>query len=194
LERDHRTETPVSDSVFHILRNFYSYDSTDLNARREAVDKSSPHWIAEKITFDTAYDHQRVIAWLYLPRNAKPPYQTVIYFPAGHARAVGSIDEAEISRFAFLIKSGRAVLAPVYQGLYERRPTLRPGGSGERDLMIQQQKDFRRSMDYVETRPDISRGQFGFFGISAGAQMGAAHFGTGASDPCRGSGRRRAGR
>ena len=172
LERDHRTEKPVSDNVFQILRNFYSYDSSDLNVQREAVDESSPHWRAERITFDAAYDRQRVIAWLYLPRNAKPPYQTVVYFPAGHARSVGSIDEAEISRFAFLIKSGRAVLAPVYQGLYERRRTIRRGESGERDLMIQQHKDFRRSLDYLETRADIARDRLAFFGISAGSQMG----------------------
>jgi cephalosporin-C deacetylase-like acetyl esterase len=172
LERDHRTESPVSDKVFRILQSFYSYDHSELNAQREAVDESSAHWRAERITFDTAYDGQRVIAWLYLPRNAKPPYQTIVYFPAGHARAVGSIDEAEISRFAFLIKSGRAVLAPVYQGLYERRRTIRRGESGERDLMIQQHKDFRRSLDYVETRADIARDRLGFFGISAGSQMG----------------------
>ena len=91
-ERDHRTESPVSDSVFQILRNFYSYDRTELNPKSEAVDESSAHWTAQKITFDGAYDHQRVIAWLYLPKNAKPPYQTIVYFPAGHARAVGSID------------------------------------------------------------------------------------------------------
>ena len=171
-QRDHRKEKPVSDRVFRILQSFYSYDRTDLKAKTQSVDASSPYWRAERITFDAAYDHQRVIAWLYLPRNAKPPYQTIIYFPAGHARTVGSIDDAEINKFEFLMKSGRAVLLPVYQGTFERRRTIPHGPSGERDLIIQQYKDFRRSVDYLETRTDITRDRLGFFGISAGSKMG----------------------
>jgi len=38
--------------------------------------------------------------------------------------------------------------------------------------MIQQCKDFQRSVDYLETRPDIAHDQLGFFGISQGSKMG----------------------
>lgn len=72
----------------------------------------------------------------------------------------------------FLMKSGRAVLFPEYQGTFERRPSNPPGPSGFRDQMIEQCKDLQRSIDYLETRTDIARGQLGFFGISSGAQAG----------------------
>jgi dienelactone hydrolase len=170
--RDYRTEKPVSDIVFRILQRFYSYDRTELKAKMESVDESSPYWRTERITFDAAYDHQRVPAWLYLPRNAKPPYQTIVFFPSGHAVTVGTIDEAEIKRMDFLMKSGRAVVFPVYQGTFERRAHTPPGPSGERDQTIQQAKDLQRSVDYLETRPDIAHDQIGFFGISAGSHKG----------------------
>jgi DNA-binding winged helix-turn-helix (wHTH) protein/dienelactone hydrolase len=169
--RDHRTEKPVSDGVFRILHNFYSYDRTEFKAVREAVDESSLDWKSERITFDAAYDRQRLTAWLYLPRNAKPPFQTIIYHPAGSANVLGSIDEVELKRFAFLMKTGRAVLLPIYAGTYGR--TLNPSGtSTERDLVIQHCKEVQRSIDYLETRPDIARGQLGYYGISAGARLG----------------------
>ena len=39
------------------------------------------YWKVEKITFDAGYNNERMQAWLYLPKDAKPPYQTVIYVP-----------------------------------------------------------------------------------------------------------------
>ena len=33
-------------------------------------------------------------------------------------------------------------------------------------------KDLGRSMDYLETRPDIDRGRFAFYGLSLGAEAG----------------------
>jgi dienelactone hydrolase len=167
--RDYRTEKPVSDSIFRILQRFYSYDRTELKAKTGSVDESSPYWRTERITFDAAYDHQRVTAWLYLPRNAKPPYQTIVFFPSGHALTVGSIDEAEIKRMDFLIRSGRAVVFPVYQGTFERRAHTPPGPSSERDQTIQQAKDLQRSVDYLETRQDIAHDRIGLFGISNGS-------------------------
>jgi pimeloyl-ACP methyl ester carboxylesterase len=171
--RDHRTEKPATDRVYRILQGFYSYDPTDLETVRESVDDSSPNWRAERITFNAAYHHQRVIAWLYLPKNKPPPYQTIIYFPPTSARVLARIDEAEINRIAFLIKSGRAVLFPIYQGTYERRATEPPGPSGERDRVVEQCKDFRRSIEYLKTRPDLSSDRLGYYGLSEGARLGS---------------------
>jgi eukaryotic-like serine/threonine-protein kinase len=84
---------------------------------------------------------------------------------------LSSIDDAEIRQFAFLMRSGRAVLFPIYQGTYERRPSKPLGPSSERDEVVQQFKDLRRSIDYLETRTDIARGRLGYFGISMGARL-----------------------
>lgn len=170
--RDYRTEKPASDEVFHILSNFYSYDHTELKAVRQSVDATSTLWNVEHITLDAAYGPQRIIASLYLPKNAKPPYQTVVYFPSRSALYLGAVDDYEVKLIEFLVKSGHAVLFPVYQGMYQRRPTSPPGPSGERDRVIEQSKDLRRCLDYLETRSDIALDRIGYYGISDGARLG----------------------
>jgi dienelactone hydrolase len=111
-----------------------------------------------------------VIAWLYLPRNASPPYQTVLYFPDSTAELFRSSENAPTRSFDFIVRSGRALLLPVYKGTYERRSdSARPGASARRDLLIQWAKDLGRSIDYLETRKDIDASRLAFYGFSLGA-------------------------
>ena len=82
--RNYSVEKPVSDEAFRSYRELYSYDRTDLKAAVEAVDETE-HWRQEKVSFDAAYGNERVPAHLFLPRNAKPPYQTIVFHPTGEA-------------------------------------------------------------------------------------------------------------
>ena len=169
LTRDYSRETPASDEAFRIYRGFYAYDKTPLNAAIESTDDSSPYWRQQKIVFDAAYGRERVPAYLFLPRNARPPYQTVVYFPSSSALTATSSQDVEMRVYDFVIRSGRAVLYPIYKGTYERR-NASPGGPNEdRDMVIQWSKDLGRSLDYLETRPDIDRGKFAYFGLSLGS-------------------------
>jgi len=66
--RDYWKEKPVPDEVFKAYAALYAYDKGDLNARveeRASMDISS----CEKVTFDAAYDGDRVTAYLFLPKN-----------------------------------------------------------------------------------------------------------------------------
>jgi dienelactone hydrolase len=79
---------------------------------------------------------------------------------------------------SFLIRNGRAVLYPVYKGTFERRkPELTPLHIGANnfaftEFLIQIVKDFRRCIDYLETRPDIDTGNLAFYGMSWGGLLG----------------------
>ena len=42
-------------------------------------------WRMETVSFRAAYGNERVTAYLFLPDNAKPPFQTVVYFPGSTA-------------------------------------------------------------------------------------------------------------
>ena len=76
--------------------------------------------------------------------------------------------------FSFLVRSGRAVLFPVYKGTYERRlPADAPRGPNVyRDVTIQRAKDLGRSLDYLQTRSDVRADRVGFHGLSLGAYAG----------------------
>ena len=82
--RDYSVETPVSDAVFDSWRSLFRYDQSELNATTEATD-DTPAWRKETVSFDAAYGNERIRAYLYLPKNATPPYQTIVYFPGGDA-------------------------------------------------------------------------------------------------------------
>ncbi len=170
---DPKSVVPVSDELFDVYRRFYIYDRTPLNARVDGVDDTSPHWRKETVSFDAAYSGERVPAILFLPKNAAPPYQTIVLFPSAYARLTVSSQNLDYSFFDFIIRSGRALLYPVYKGTFERRrPGPVPTGTARRDLHVQWGKDFFRAVDYLETRKDINMQKLGYYSLSMGAYFG----------------------
>ncbi|HEY6931617.1 MAG TPA: protein kinase [Thermoanaerobaculia bacterium] len=170
--RDFSKEKPVSDEVFAAYRGLYRYDKGPLDARVEQTE-TTDEWRHEKISFNAAYGNERVIAHLYLPKNAKPPYQTVIYFPGSGA---WTTDKFALSRYTdFIPKSGRALLAPIYKSTFERRDELNDdtllASATWRDHMILWSKDLGRSLDYLESRADIDHDRIAYFGLSWGSEV-----------------------
>ncbi len=177
--RDFNQEKPVSDELFRVYKSLYSYDKTPLQAVIEAREETDD-WKKEKISFAAAYGNERVIAYLFLPKKSQPPFQTVIYFPGSSSiglRSSATLREIEMNRIDFVIKSGRAVMFPVYKGTFERGDDLKSDypntSSSYRDHVIAWSKDLGRSIDYLETRPEIDRNKLAYEGASWGGTMGA---------------------
>jgi dipeptidyl aminopeptidase/acylaminoacyl peptidase len=169
VTRDYAAEKPASHEVFRLYRSFHSYGRTELEPVVESVEKAEL-WRHEKVSFAAAYGRERVAAHLFLPKGARPPHQTIVYFPSGEAPALASSDNLRMRYLDVVLRSGRAVMYPVYKGTHERRlPGRTQGPSKYRDLMIQISKDFGRSIDYLETRTDIDRDRLAYYGISWGA-------------------------
>ena len=140
--------------------------------------KDDQNWKSEKITFAAAYGNERVIAYLFLPKKAQPPLQTVVYFPSSQAIDLrSSANLSAVDLFDFVIKSGRAFMFPVYKGTYERGDELRSDypnlTSSWRDHVIAWSRDLGRSIDYLETRPEIDRNKLAYLGSSWGGAMGS---------------------
>ncbi len=175
--RDFSKERPVSDQVFAAYRRMYDYDRTRLNAVVEAKDDSSEDWVREKIAFDAAYNHERMAAYLYLPKHGKPPYQAIVFYPGSNAiHQRNSSTDISTWVFDFIIKSGRAVVHPIYQSTYERQDSLRSDyadlSNFYKDHVVMWAKDLRRSIDYLETRPDIDTARVAYYGVSWGGYLG----------------------
>jgi eukaryotic-like serine/threonine-protein kinase len=173
-EADYRKVKPVADAVFRIYESLYSYDRTPLDAKVESEDDSSPYWRRQRITFNASYGNERVIAYLFLPKSVAAPYQTVVYFPHSGAQAFHTVEDTQLALIDFLVKSGRALMFPIYKNTYERLTTPPEAGTSvERDETIQQAKDMRRSIDYLETRKDIDVTHLAYYGISWGGVQGS---------------------
>ncbi|KAA6459550.1 hypothetical protein DYQ86_15615 [Acidobacteria bacterium AB60] len=177
MARDYSREQPASDQTFDAYKVLYSYDKTPLNAKVESVELTED-WRKEKVTFDAAYGGERVIAYLFLPRNASPPFETVIEFTGAGAFVQRSSSNLEgyIEDFDFIVKSGRAVMFPVYKGMFERGNNYLGHGFNTnfyRDEAIAWSKDLGRSIDYLQTRTDIDHNKLAYLGSSMGAALGA---------------------
>jgi dienelactone hydrolase len=173
--RDYSKEKPLPENVFRIYKNQFLYDDKPLDAIIEQRDESPPDWIIEKVTFNAAYENERVISYLFLPKNSAPPFQTILFFPGSYAISEKDlVNSASTDWFNdYLIKSGRAVMFPVYKGTYERmdEPIVWEGHQYT-EWLIKGVKDFSRSIDYLETRTDIDTAKLGFYGHSWGGEIG----------------------
>ena len=138
----------------------YDYDRTPLDAKIvESVDEGD--WTRELVRMRAAYPNDSLLVYLYLPKHGVKPYPAVVYFPGSNAirdRAPGNLQWRPIT---FVVKSGRAVLYPVYKGTYQRSDSLstdiQDSTTFYRDHVIMWAKDLRRAVDYAETRLELAR-------------------------------------
>ena len=177
--RDFTNFKPSTDDVFAAYTLLYDYDKQlPLNAKDEGTVRETVDWREERITFDAAYNGERMSAYLFLPKTVKPPYQTILFFPSARvlefASSEGGHELGDIKFFDYILQSGRAVMYPIYEETYERRfKNGLPGGSQAIQLTTDWYKDAARSLDYLATRPDIDSGRLGYLGVSMGSASGS---------------------
>jgi cephalosporin-C deacetylase-like acetyl esterase len=99
-----------------------------------------------------------------------------MFFPGSGDIYKTSYDELTLGRVEFILKSGRALIYPVYKGTYDRNSGLKTYVSDTsnqyRDFMIAQSKDLGRAIDYVESRADLDADRLAYIGISWGSKLG----------------------
>jgi dienelactone hydrolase len=177
LARPHRdffAETPVDDATFDIFLRQYDYDPGRLDAEIEETGEEDD-WTWERVAFNAAYGGERMAAYVALPKNTEPPYQTVIYFP-GSGALYSDDPYGRLARWEFFAKSGRAFVLPIYKSTYGRQDGVKSDYPEEtveyREHVVMWVKDFSRTIDYLETRDDIDSERLAYFGASWGGAMG----------------------
>jgi len=175
--RDYSVERPVADDVFRIYADQYAYDRVPFDARVEQIEDGSPHWRHELVTVAAGYGSERLPIHLFLPKNVKPPYQSVLYFPGSSAIRSETSASLQMQAIDFIVMSGRAVAYPVYKFTYERHdpkvtsswpePT-RAYKTWTQQIVL----DGRRTLDYLETRSDVDGARLAYYGASWGARLG----------------------
>jgi eukaryotic-like serine/threonine-protein kinase len=174
--RDYKKEKPVDDKIFDIILRQYAYDKTPLNAHIDST-LQGEFYTLERITFDAAYNNERMMAYLFLPKNFQPPFQTVLFFGGSGDIYKKKFDiENGLWGIDFIVKSGRALVLPIYKGTNERHDDLKSDLQDEtvfyKDHVIMWAKDIGRTIDYLETRSEIQKDKIAFLGWSWGGFTG----------------------
>jgi len=175
--RDFSKAKPVSDDVFQAYRrSVYAYDNKPLNIQTEAGVEDTPYWTKTKVTIDAGYGNERLPVYVFLPKNVHPPFQSVVFFPSAHVLLMPSSGKLGDLQFVdYVIKSGRALVYPVYRGTYERLGGIRtiPGIMENLQLVVDDSKEVRRSVDYLEALPDqFDSRKIAYLGVSQGGAYG----------------------
>lgn len=173
--RDYLKEKPVDDKTFNIFLRQFTYDKSLIDAQLQTM-ADSGIWKIEKVTMSAAYANDELIIYLFLPRDKKPPYQPIIFFPGSNVIYQSKFDGGYADRIDFLVRSGRAIIYPVFKGTFERRDGLNSDLADEsvfyKDHVIMWRKDIGLAIDYMESRPDMLVDKIGYFGWSWGGFMG----------------------
>lgn len=177
LRRDFAKYKPASDEVFRAYRTVYAYDPTPLHEKDEGIVGETDDWREQKVSYETAYDGERMAAYLFLPKHVRPPYAAVVFSPS--ARVLNLHDSrklGDLKFFDYIVASGRAVLYPVFYGTYERQgPQVYVGAAQELSYFAKRSKDLGRSLDYLATRSDIDPHRVAYLGVSMGAAEGVIY-------------------
>ncbi|HEY6359066.1 MAG TPA: SUMF1/EgtB/PvdO family nonheme iron enzyme, partial [Vicinamibacterales bacterium] len=174
--RDYTTAKPVNDAVFQAYRTMYAYDpKRPLDATPEGVVQDTPDWTTHRVTIDAGYEAERLTVNLFLPKHVRAPFQTVLFFPSARTEfAPDSHHLGDMQFIDYVIKSGRALAYPIYNGTYERVHKDPRLGRQVDDLPItvQRSKEVGRTLDYLATRSDIDSARIGYLGVSMGTAFG----------------------
>jgi dienelactone hydrolase len=176
--RDPAARTTISDEVFATFVDRFAYRPGPLNATEPVTMETTEDWVKQRVTIDAGYSGERFDVVLFVPRQFRPPYQALVYFGGIQdvllPQTVESMQPGfNAMQIDYLVKSGRALVLPVYQGTYERFRTPRDATDQVRDERewIERRWDLGRTIDYLETRPDVDSTRIGWVGISFGASV-----------------------
>jgi len=158
---------PVDEEEFDSWRRRFAYPPRPLNATRDSVDDAVPYWRREIVSFDAPYGSERVEVHLFLPKGVDPPYRAVVFYPGATPFRMQSTDEMETMWFDFLVRTGFAVVHPIYEGHFGREQTRL-----FRERMTHWSMDIGRSIDYLLTRDDFDSTKIAFYGHSFGGWNG----------------------
>lgn len=175
LETRTPTYHPVDEKTFQSFLSHYQYDKRPLDAQIvEAIETTD--WTREKVTF-TGVNGDRIITYLYLPKQAAKPYQCLNFIPGANVFYASPVPENAEWLLAPHIKTGRAVLAVVPKGAVERE--WEPGYVEPeihtvryREEIILYATEFSLGLDYLSTRDDIDMDKIAYVGLSWGALRG----------------------
>jgi formylglycine-generating enzyme required for sulfatase activity/pimeloyl-ACP methyl ester carboxylesterase len=174
--RDYSKERPVSDAIFASFSRQFIYDKTPLHA---TVDRSmeGEAWKADVVSIDAGYNNERLVLYVFLPKTYSAPLQPVVFFSGSNGFHESKFEPTLInSRLLFIMKSGRALIFPIYKGTYERQDDLKSDLQEQtvryKDHVIMWGKEYSRTIDYLETRKDMQADKVAYLGISWGGFMG----------------------
>ena len=167
-----RVVAPMSESLAATRRSFYAYDKTrPLATTLESSEELAWGARREWVTIDAAYGDRMPIR-LHIPTEHEPPFEAIIFFGGGNVVRSSDMEDPQ-PPLDELVRSGRVLVEPAYDGTFQRNDgrTLQRLGTAREEIFANWIKDLGRTIDYLAERPDVDHDRVSFLGISLGSAI-----------------------
>ena len=177
VKRDILNERDVSDEVFEVYKDQFNYKYTKPNVKLESINEYDPNYAVERFEMETTYKNDEPLhGYIIFSKKTEGLINPIIQFPTAGAiynNSDSKMIENEIIDKKHLLDEGYALIIPIYYSTWNRRKTINTWWANESDeykeTIVKIGKDFKRSIDYIETRNDMNIKNLSYMGYSWGA-------------------------
>lgn len=167
----------ISEEVFNVYKSQFEYGEIPLNSKTENIENFVEGYNAQRFEMKTTYESdENLFGYIVYSNKVKDKYDPVIVYPS--AGAIVSDNDTWMPKnllndYKYLIDEGYAIIHPIYHNTYSRTKTYSTFTPDEsenyRNTIIKIGQDFKRSLDYIESRNDFSSENLSYYGYSWGS-------------------------
>ena len=174
FQRDFDKIDDVSDEVFEVYKSQFDYNEP-LVAKTINLDNFQEGYTAQKFEIETAYESdEKLHGYIVFSNKFKGKYDPVIVYP--NAGSIGNNTDSDFPGFSglkHLVDEGYAIIHPIYYNTFSREKTINTFWANEsedyKNTIIKIGKDYKKSLDYIESRNDFNFDSMSYFGYSWGS-------------------------
>ena len=166
----------VSDELFEFYKSQFDYKKPLIDVKTTTISGFQDGYTAQKFEMETTYGTgEKLFGYIVYSNKFKGKYDPVIFFP--NASSITNNSDSNLYQGMFgmkhLVDEGYAIIHPVYHNTYSRKKTYNTFWPDEsenyKNTIIKIGQDFKRSIDYIESRSDFNIENLSYFGYSWGS-------------------------
>jgi eukaryotic-like serine/threonine-protein kinase len=178
-KRDFLKEEKISEDVFEIFKEQFDYPQKPLKATTSLSELTSGSFRAERFEITSPYEKGGILpGYIFYDSAHVKPLKPIIFFPGSNAIHLTNMDYAikrYFKSFDYLMSEGYAVVLPIYLSTYEREDELKSDYPNESEMykehVIKWGKEYKRTIDYIQSRKDMDATHLSYYGVSWGGYM-----------------------
>ena len=163
----------VSDEVFEVYKSQFDYNKP-LNSKTTNIENFQEGYTAQKFELETTYESdEKLTGYIVFSNKFKNKYDPVIVYP--NAGSIGNNSDSGFPNLGlkYLLDEGYAIIHPMYYNTFNRKKTIRTFWASDsneyKDAIIKIGQDYKRTLDYIESRNDFNFDNMSYFGYSWGS-------------------------
>jgi len=168
----------ISDDAFEVYKSQFDYKKNNIDTTIKISNDFQDGYTLETFTMTAPYEsNEKLFGYIIYSNKFNNKLNPVIIFPSAGALVRDSVEglpENLINNYKYLIDEGFVIIHPIYFNTYNRErssDTWVPNESeGYKEMIIKMGKDYKRSLDYVETRNDFNFKNLSYYGYSLGSR------------------------